>query len=433
MDKYDIFFSWQSDIKINRNLIEKALRKGYCKCKDIGVFNIISDARDKTGAPDIAQELFDKIALSNIFVADLTIVNKSIISRMLNVRTTKRYTPNPNVMLETGYAYHVLGDEKVLLLYNSDYCKAEELPFDINHKRVIEFNKNNINRVTEGIEKTIRSLNNNNKLYNSYIDEKLRRPEFDVRFNKGTMEDDDNEEYFNHIKLLNIDETGNIKITVNNNINLESIEKYKKIDYDEQAKSLGVSQFEIDNYNEKLPAKEEIEGYIEEYNLYQQKCYNGIPIEFVIRNIGNRKASDVLINIRCNDDSIFFFKTEDCQFAEEPKRLKMPENPINIAIDKRLGLRIFDCFNSMSWYGNKLDLSPSVTRALMRTNKCYEFRIKNNIIVAKYEKGILHEDERIIKGISLVPMKKGISELIITIKCEENVKEVVFKKRVDIL
>ena len=194
MDKYDIFFSWQSDIKINRNLIEKALRKGYCKCKDIGVFSIISDARDKTGAPDIAQELFDKIALSNIFVADLTIVNKSIISRMLNIRTTKRYTPNPNVMLETGYAYHVLGDEKVLLLYNSDYCKAEELPFDINHKRVIEFNKNNINRVTEGIERTIRSLNNNNKLYNSYIDEKLRRPEFDVRFNKGTMEDDDNGE-----------------------------------------------------------------------------------------------------------------------------------------------------------------------------------------------------------------------------------------------
>ena len=36
----------------------------------------------------------------------------------------------------------------------------------------------------------------------SYIDEKLRRPEFDVRFKNGIMEDDDNEEYFNHIKLF---------------------------------------------------------------------------------------------------------------------------------------------------------------------------------------------------------------------------------------
>ena len=433
MNKYDIFFSWQSDIKINRNLIEKAIRKGYNKCKDIGVFNIISDARDKTGAPDIAQELFDKIILSNIFVADLTIINKSLISRILNIRTAKRYTPNPNVMLETGYAYHALGDEKILLLYNSDYCKVEELPFDINHKRLIEFNKNNIDRVAAGIEKTIRKLNNDNKLYNSYIDEKLRRPEFYVKFNKGIMKDDDDKEYFNHTKLLNIDDSGNIKITLKNDINLESIEKYKKIEYDEQAKSLGVSQFEIDNYNEKLPSKEDIEGYIEEYNLYQQKINNGIPIDFVIKNIGNRKASDVLISIKCNDDSICFFKTQDCQFAEEPKKLNMPENPIDIAIDKRYRSRMFAYFDGFPWNDNKLDLSPAATRALMKINKHYEFKINNNIIVAEYEKGILHEDERIISGISLVPMKRGSFELIVTIRCEENVKEVIIKKRIDIL
>lgn len=428
MNKYDIFFSWQSDIKVNRNLIEKAIKRGYGKCKDIGVFNIVSDSRDRVGSPDIAHELFNKIVLSNIFVADLTIVNKNIINKILK----KRYTPNPNVMIEVGYAYHALGEEKMLLLFNSDYCKVEELPFDINHKRAISFNANNIDGIIENITKTIISLNKDNRLYNVYVDERFRRPEFEVLFAKGKMEDSDDGEYFKNIDLLDFNEGGCIKVTLRQNIDLEKVEKYKKLEYNEQIKKLGISQFDINDYNEQLPNSDDVEKYVNEYNYFLRKNKNGIPIEITIKNTGNCKASDVLVEISC-DDSIRFCKTDDCQFAEEPKQLSIPENPISIAINKKLSSGIDNCLNNIQWHNDGIVLSPLMTRGLIGVNKHYEFKIVDGVILAKYENGILHEDNRVIRGISMVPTKKGVFDLIITIKCEENERQVIIKKKIEVI
>lgn len=50
-----------------------------------------------------------------------------------------RKTPNPNVMIELGYAIKSLGWDRIILLYDKDLGEIEELPFDINHRRITSF------------------------------------------------------------------------------------------------------------------------------------------------------------------------------------------------------------------------------------------------------------------------------------------------------
>ena len=47
--------------------------------------------------------------------------------------------PNPNVMLELGYATHVVGWDKVICVLNSDYGAPENMPFDIASRRLTPF------------------------------------------------------------------------------------------------------------------------------------------------------------------------------------------------------------------------------------------------------------------------------------------------------
>lgn len=50
-----------------------------------------------------------------------------------------RKTPNPNVMIELGYAIKSLDWDRIILLYDKDFGEIEELPFDINHRRITSF------------------------------------------------------------------------------------------------------------------------------------------------------------------------------------------------------------------------------------------------------------------------------------------------------
>lgn len=125
-----IFYSWQSDIKESRNFISGCLKKIPDKLKGISVIEIDRDTQGIAGSPDIGDAIYKKIDSADIFVADVTIINHEY---------TGRKTPNPNVMLELGYAIKALGWQRILLLYNEDYGDAELLPFDINHQRMTKF------------------------------------------------------------------------------------------------------------------------------------------------------------------------------------------------------------------------------------------------------------------------------------------------------
>ncbi len=138
---FTIFYSWQSDIKRNSNFIhtciEKAIKNVINKQdKSITLeINIDRDTRNKSGSPSIANTIFKKIALSNLFICDVTVVNKNLVGKLFKTRTS----PNPNVLIELGYAVRILGWERIVCICDTQINSLEELPFDIRGHRITTF------------------------------------------------------------------------------------------------------------------------------------------------------------------------------------------------------------------------------------------------------------------------------------------------------
>lgn len=132
-----VFYSWQSDLpnKTNRGFIQQALENAasrIVKDTSVEVEPVIDrDTQGIAGSPDIATTIFSKIAASDIFVADISIINQN---------TDSRHTPNPNVLIELGYALRSLGFERVILTFNLAYGKLESLPFDLRMRRIMTYN-----------------------------------------------------------------------------------------------------------------------------------------------------------------------------------------------------------------------------------------------------------------------------------------------------
>src|SRR4051812_37858756 len=100
-----IFYSWQSDSPHNTNwtFIQRALEKAI---KSIKTDNetllepcLERDTAGVPGSPEIASTIFRKIEECQVFVGDVSIINPT---------TSDRKTPNPNVLLELGYAARTL-------------------------------------------------------------------------------------------------------------------------------------------------------------------------------------------------------------------------------------------------------------------------------------------------------------------------------------
>jgi len=137
-----VFFSWQSDRpnETGRQLIENALKQAIkAISKDTTLDPAVRDLRvDKDtkgvpGTPPIMAIIFKKINQAAVFVPDLTFVAG---------RNQGEGIPNPNVLIEYGYALKRLGWEKLVPVMNTAYgipTKAN-LPFDLGHLRFpIEF------------------------------------------------------------------------------------------------------------------------------------------------------------------------------------------------------------------------------------------------------------------------------------------------------
>ena len=144
---YVAFYSWQSDLeaKSNKNLIsgciEKAIKEINDKFSSNFEFevNIDRDTRNENGSPDIADTIFEKIRKTDIFVCDVTIINNIFSGDQLK----KRLTPNPNVLIELGFAIHVLGWERIICINNTKFSQLELLPFDIRGRRISTYNSDN--------------------------------------------------------------------------------------------------------------------------------------------------------------------------------------------------------------------------------------------------------------------------------------------------
>ena len=133
--KATVFYSWQSDLPnaTNRGLILDALERAtkIIRTDDsLAVEPVVDrDTQNVSGAPDIAHTIFQKIEKSAAFVADVSIINPGL----------GRPTPNPNVLIELGYALKTLGNPRTVLVANTANGPIESLPFDLRTKRVLSY------------------------------------------------------------------------------------------------------------------------------------------------------------------------------------------------------------------------------------------------------------------------------------------------------
>ena len=135
-----IFYSWQSDLPGNetRNIIQDAIKDAVKVLRDTVDVEADRDTQGESGSPDIAQTIFSKIDECDIFVADVTAVCEKESVGKNGERIIKKI-PNPNVMLELGYATSVVGWENVICVLNTDYGAIQNMPFDIASRRLTPF------------------------------------------------------------------------------------------------------------------------------------------------------------------------------------------------------------------------------------------------------------------------------------------------------
>lgn len=151
-DTVQIFYSWQSDNSEERKLIRKGLTNVIKIFKKDGKTIIVdSDMRNVPGSEDIPNTLFNKIEQSDIFIADVNLVFQS--SHRENA-----LSPNPNVLIELGYAAAKLGWNKIILVLNTNSKRIEDLPFDIRQRSILWYDTNTIEEVTEKLTYAIKQI-----------------------------------------------------------------------------------------------------------------------------------------------------------------------------------------------------------------------------------------------------------------------------------
>jgi hypothetical protein len=206
MEDCKIFYSWQSDLpnSTNRSFIETALQKATKSIRNddsIEVDPVVDrDTANVPGSPDIASTIFAKIEEAQIFVCDISIINSE--------SDLKRLTPNPNVLIELGYAFKALGADRVIMVMNTVFGKPENLPFDLKMRRVITYcmNKENDDKSQERnkLQSTLKEAlnavliqgnrkNNFNNHFQSIIDKLF----YDWELEKSTKDVDKAKHYLN--------------------------------------------------------------------------------------------------------------------------------------------------------------------------------------------------------------------------------------------
>jgi hypothetical protein len=138
---FKIFYAWQSDRPSNlaRGLIRRALDDAVSVLeRDTSIEDVVreiqvdQDTQNVPGSPAIADTILEKIRNCDLFVPDLTFIP---------FEEGARKCPNPNVLLEYGYALHCRGDQRIIAVMNTAFGPPAQLPFDLQHKRwPIEFN-----------------------------------------------------------------------------------------------------------------------------------------------------------------------------------------------------------------------------------------------------------------------------------------------------
>lgn len=139
-----IFYSWQSDLpnKINRGFIQDCIERAIKELQSHKELHLdpclVRDTSGVPGSPDIAATIFEKIKTADIFVGDVSFIDEG----------TGRRTPNPNVLIELGYAAACLNWDRIICVLNTAFGSIDALPFDLRQRRIVSY------KLSEGEDKT---------------------------------------------------------------------------------------------------------------------------------------------------------------------------------------------------------------------------------------------------------------------------------------
>jgi len=314
-----LFYSWQSDsdAKLNRNFIHNALEEVSKNCRKDGLFDLYIDqaTREEPGSPNITVSIFSKIDESNLFIADISIINPN---------SEERKTPNPNVLIELGYAIKKLGFKNIILIFNKYYGNPNDLPFDIRQNRILSyhFDGNNKAEVANSLIKdlTIAIMTIEKKSISS---DKIEI----VYFYDGT-------EYGNTIELHKVKYSPISKKNF-----LENVEDNKIISIDTEEKTIWqeylLKAIKTDrSRKEALSRLQGAQAIIEHSYLWDNKNVNYFeeylekalirknthPLNFMIKN-GNEKPLERIKIVFIIEKDICIFRF--CDFPEYPRESKM--------------------------------------------------------------------------------------------------------------
>lgn len=140
MAQFKIFFSWQSDhdkktshhfildsLRIAAKLANKSDAEVLLREGNNWEFEVDHDTKGEVGFVDIFDSIKNKIDKSDHFVADLTPVGRTKAEKAL---------PNPNVMIELGYALRTKSHEQITVVANKEHFSGpQDLPFNIKGRR----------------------------------------------------------------------------------------------------------------------------------------------------------------------------------------------------------------------------------------------------------------------------------------------------------
>lgn len=142
-----IFYAWQSDAPNNicRTFIERAAKQALKRIAlDLPLENaprLDQDTKGASGMVSVADTIFEKLDSAFAVIADVTLVGRVTSRRPRPAGTEgkkhakRKLTPNPNVMLEIGYAGRGRGWHRVIPVMNTAFGAPDDLPFDVRHRR----------------------------------------------------------------------------------------------------------------------------------------------------------------------------------------------------------------------------------------------------------------------------------------------------------
>lgn len=194
--------------------------------------------------------------------------------------------------------------------------------------------------------------------------------------------------------------------------------EFLPLEYEDIPDGSGISEKEIDEYNESLPSEEEIEKYKNDVLFFERANEHATEIAIKINNNGTKKANDIHIELYF-PEQIKVFEKNMIQELKCPKfPIKIP-NPISKYYSEKAKNRNQDRFlNLVMGPKNQNRFLPlSMVRNMNSTNKHFinednSISIKMNNLMHEYEWNI--DDEYII-----VPKERGSFEIECHIICEE--------------